>query len=61
MDLETDVAETKRSCASNPVPLKSVEYLPLKSLDNLIDQSPGQESHLPASHCMSPTDELLHT
>lgn len=38
MDLETDVVKSKRSCASNPIPLKSVEYLPLMSMDDVMDQ-----------------------
>lgn len=54
MHLETDVAESKKSCASNPVLLKSVEYLPLMSTDDLMDQVPREECHLPASHCMAP-------
>ena len=63
MDLETDVAESKMSCASNPIPLKSVDYLPLMSIDDFMDQVPWEECHLPASRCMAPDRrfELLHT
>lgn len=49
MDLETDGAESKTSCATNPILLKSVEYLPLMSTDDLMDQVPREECHLPAS------------
>lgn len=40
MDLETDVVKSKRSCAANSTPLKSVEYLPLVSMDDVMDRFP---------------------